>query len=262
MAVAAVVLAGCSSAPSSSGPTTPTTTSGAPGTTTSTTQAPGSEPVLGRPAGIYATAGQGFGKVRPTEVSNGGDPTGTVTGITWSSWGGTQATGSGTSEYVAPNQSTANGTEETATIVAFDRGTCAGQDMYQAVEWYFPSQGQSFNPNQFEDVCTGQPYPPETGSYTDGSSAPYFQIVLAGSPNSLSGAVHAVESTETTTLFAFSGTASIDGSLKLLSSGPNLSGQTVTGSWQSGTIVLDNCSHYLVTSSGGSGSCTFNWTGS
>ena len=260
LAVAAVALAACSSAPSSTAPTT--TTTGATGTTTTTAQTQGSEPVLGRLTGLYATAGQGFGKVRPAEVSNGGDPTGTVSGITWSSWGGNQATGTGMSDYVAPNQTTASGTEEAATIVAFDRGICGGQDMYQAVEWYFPSQGQAFNPDKFEDVCTGQYYPPETGSYTDGSAAPYFQIVLSGTPDALSGAIHAVDTTETTTVLTFSGSLSVDGSLTLKSLGPNVAGQSLTGSWQTDSLQLDNCSRYLVTSAGGSGSCSFNWTGS
>lgn len=27
--------------------------------------------------------------------------------------------------------------------------------MYQAIEWYFPQYGQRFNPDQYEDICTG-----------------------------------------------------------------------------------------------------------
>lgn len=111
-------------------------------------------PVLGQPAGTF-THGQGFGDVRPTTVFNGGDPTGLVTGITWSSWGSSTATGQGTSDYVGPGQYVATGTQETVTIVAFDLGTCDGKLMYQAVEWYFPQHGQRFNPSQYENVCTG-----------------------------------------------------------------------------------------------------------
>jgi hypothetical protein len=113
-----------------------------------------SRPVLGQLTGDFAH-GQGFGKVRPTTVFNGGDPTGLVTSITWSSWGGSTATGTGTSDYVGPNQTVAGGTQEKVTIVAFDLGTCGGKLMYRAVEWYFPQHGQSFNPSQYEDVCTG-----------------------------------------------------------------------------------------------------------
>ncbi len=48
---------------------------------------------------------------------------------------------------------------ESATIVAFDLGTCDGKLMYQAVEWYFPKNGQTFNPSQFEDICNGSYVP-------------------------------------------------------------------------------------------------------
>jgi hypothetical protein len=111
-------------------------------------------PVLGRPAGVFAR-GTGFGQVRPPEVDNGGDPTGLVTKITWSSWGGTTATGTGTGTYVAGNQPVAAGTPQRATIVAFNLGTCDGKLMYQAVEWYFPQHGQSFSSARYENVCAG-----------------------------------------------------------------------------------------------------------
>jgi hypothetical protein len=125
-----------------------------PPVTTSTTT-PGPVPTLGHRAGIFETGSQGFGQVEPPEIYNGGDPTGLVTDITWTSWGGPEAIGSGTNDYVGPNQIVAAGTEETTTVIAFDLGTCDGMFMYQAVEWYFPQHGQSFNPNQYEDICSG-----------------------------------------------------------------------------------------------------------
>jgi hypothetical protein len=112
-------------------------------------------PALGRPAGIFANNGEGFGEVRPATVFLGGDPTGLVMHITWSSWGGSTATGKGTSDWVGPNQSVATGTQEAVTIVAFDLGTCGGKLMYRAVEWYFPQHGETFDPGQYEDICTG-----------------------------------------------------------------------------------------------------------
>lgn len=112
-------------------------------------------PVLGQPAGTFDSNSQGFGEVRPATVYNGGDPTGLVMHITWSSWGGSTATGTGDSDWVGPGQSVATGTQETVTIVAFDLGTCGGKLMYQAVEWYFPQHGETFDPNQYEDICTG-----------------------------------------------------------------------------------------------------------
>ncbi len=111
-------------------------------------------PALGRPAGAFAR-GRGFGQVRPATVFNGGDPTGLVTHITWQSWGGLTAVGTGTSDYVGPNQTVAEGTQETARIVAFDLGPCGGKLMYRAVEWFFPQHGQAFSPSQYEDICNG-----------------------------------------------------------------------------------------------------------
>jgi hypothetical protein len=168
---AAAVLAGCSATPSqpaasaspaSAAASTPAAApSSAPATpaaaqTSATTS--GAVPVLGQLAGVFAQ-GQGFGQAQPAKIFNGGDPTGLVTDITWRSWGGRKAIGSGTAEYVGPNQSVATGTQKPATVVAFHRGTCDGKLMYQAVEWYFPGEGQSFDPAHYENICTGSYVP-------------------------------------------------------------------------------------------------------
>jgi hypothetical protein len=172
--IALVALTGCSSGGSTpvassstvaTTPATPAATTPVPTTPAATTPAtppsppptppPAAVPTLGQPAGDFAHGSSGFGQVKPSKIFNGGDPTGLVTDVTWSSWGGAQATGTGTSDYVGPNQSVAQGTEESATVVAFNLGTCDGKVMYQAVEWYFPQHGQAFNPNQYENICTG-----------------------------------------------------------------------------------------------------------
>jgi hypothetical protein len=165
----AAVTAGCSSSPPSaatSSPPTPIATVSvagqptvSPGTATvpasaSASASPAGVPTLGQLAGVFAH-GTGFGQVKPSEIFNGGDPTGLVTGVVWTSWGGTQATATGTSEYVAPGQSNAQGSQEQATVVAFDLGMCGGKFMYQAVEWYFPQHGQAFSPSSYENICTG-----------------------------------------------------------------------------------------------------------
>jgi hypothetical protein len=132
----------------------PTAVTPSPTPTPAAASAPAAVPTLGQLAGVFAH-GTGFGQVKPAKIFNGGDPTGLVTGVVWSSWGGARATATGTSDYVGPNQSVAQGTEETATVVAFNLGTCDGKLMYQAVEWYFPQHGQAFNANQYENICTG-----------------------------------------------------------------------------------------------------------
>ena len=145
------------SAPSASpSPSATAAPSASPSASPSPSSAP--QPVLGGVTGTFSQ-GSGFGQVKPVEIDNGGDPTGRVGSITWTSWGGGQAIGSGQSDYVGPGQDVAGGTQETVTIVGFDLGTCGGKLMYRAVEWYFPQHGDKFNPNQYEDICTGNYVP-------------------------------------------------------------------------------------------------------
>ncbi len=140
-------------------------------------------PTLGLLAGIFAQ-GKGFGKVKPSEFFNGGDPTGLVTHVVWKSWGGPEAVGTGESDYVAPSQDVAEGIEEPATIVAFKLGTCSGGFMYQAVEWYFPQHGQRFDPDRYENVCTGS----YVTSATTAPTCPTSQIRAGDGPR-LGGAL-------------------------------------------------------------------------
>lgn len=118
-----------------------------PATPSSASPAPTTTPQAGTPTlGLdWPNSGGGYGEIKPALVSNGGDPTGVVGTISWTSWGGPQATGMGMSDYVATGQTVAGGTEEQVTIVAFDLGTCGGHPAYQEVEWYFPQDGQTFN---------------------------------------------------------------------------------------------------------------------
>ncbi len=116
----------------------------------------GVQPIL---AGPYAPHQKGYGHVRPVTIYNGGDPTGLIEHIHWQSWGGTQAVGTGIAEYVSPTQSVAEGTQESARVVAFQLGRCHGRRAYDAIEWYFPAHGQRFNPRQYIDGCTGKYYP-------------------------------------------------------------------------------------------------------
>jgi hypothetical protein len=141
--VAAVLIcAGCASSSAASG------TSPAPG------NSPAAVPVLGRPAGVFAH-GAGFGQVKPAKIFNGGDPTGLLTHITWKSWGGPDAVGTGKTDYVGPGQSVATGKEEQATVEAFKLGKCHRKLMYKAVEWYFPQHGQAFSASHYENICQG-----------------------------------------------------------------------------------------------------------
>jgi hypothetical protein len=130
---------------------TPSTSAATHSTNSTTATTTNPLPTLGLTGAWFG--GAGFGQVEPGEVFLGGDPTGLVTSIRWRSWGGSEAEGTGTSTYVAANQTTADGSQQTATIVAFDVGTCAGHAAYQEVEWYFPSEGGTFDPSQAVYAC-------------------------------------------------------------------------------------------------------------
>ena len=111
------------------------------------------QPTLGR---AWAPGQDGYGTVRPARVFNGGDPTGDIWDITWSSWGGEQAIGTGTSYAIPPGAiSVAQSVKEPATIVAYNLGNCDGQLMYQAAKWYFPGSGEAFDPAGHYNICTG-----------------------------------------------------------------------------------------------------------
>jgi len=144
--------------PTIASPASPTPATGV--TTTSSPTGPASAgpsagvPTLGQPAGVFAH-GQGFGQVKPSKIFNGGDPTGLVAHVVWTSWGGARAIATGISDYVGPSQTVAGGRQEPVTVVAFNLGICDSRLMYRAVEWYFPQHKQAFDAGRYEDICTG-----------------------------------------------------------------------------------------------------------
>jgi hypothetical protein len=145
----AAATAGCASGAAS--------TATAPPTARPTTGTPVATTVLPTLGVQWGPGGQeGYGHVRPVTVFNGGDPTGLVLHITWTSWGGSTATGTGISYYDGPRQYVAQSTAQRATIVAFDLGTCGGHPAYQAVEWFFPQHGGKFSATTYINDCTGQ----------------------------------------------------------------------------------------------------------
>jgi hypothetical protein len=114
--------------------------------------APPQVPVLGK---VWAPDQEGYGTAQPATIFNGGDPTGLVINIRWQSWGGPTAVGTGTSIDDSNSPTVADAPTRQATVVAFDLGTCNGQLMYEAVDWYFPAIGQKFDPHDSLNMCTG-----------------------------------------------------------------------------------------------------------
>ncbi len=120
--------------------TSSTTTQPISSATTQVTQA-SSLPTLGLSSAYVG--GVGFGSIEPATISLGGDPTGVISAVAWSSWGDSTATGSGIAAYVAPGQATATAMKQSATVVAFNLGDCNGEMVYRDILWYFPQYGQS-----------------------------------------------------------------------------------------------------------------------
>jgi hypothetical protein len=108
-----------------------------------------SAPRLGRPWGSYQI---GYGQVRPKKIYNGGDGTGAVIDIHWTTWGGEQAIGYGRANYLSP---TTREHVAATQVVAFNLGTCDGYKAYDAIEWYFPEYGDKFQGNTYINDCTG-----------------------------------------------------------------------------------------------------------
>jgi hypothetical protein len=114
--------------------------------------APTGEPTLGV---AYLPSTRGFGEVKPANVFLGGDPTGLFSNLTWQSWDGSQAMGTGTGLLVPEGKMVVDAVSAPVVIVAFNLGQCDGHPAYQAVEWYFPDQGGKFDPNSYTNACTG-----------------------------------------------------------------------------------------------------------
>jgi hypothetical protein len=88
----------------------------------------------------------------------------------------------------------ADGVQERATVVAFDLGVCNGVASYQAIEWYFPQDGQTFDPNNYINDCTGdyigpENNPPSTPATTTppASDGQWAAPTLTITPDSLGG---------------------------------------------------------------------------
>jgi hypothetical protein len=87
---------------------------------------------------------KGFGRVRPREIFFGGDPSGLVCHISWTSWGGQFAVGTGTGLYIGPHQGVSQGHPAPAVIVLYHLATWHGRPAYTRLNWYFPQGGSTY----------------------------------------------------------------------------------------------------------------------
>jgi hypothetical protein len=97
------------------------------------------QPVLGS-AAFIPRIGVGWGTYKPSEIFNGGDPSGMISGITWTGWGQPEAYGYGKTSIFKPSGGFYPG-NVTAELRAFDLGRCTpkGPIAYRLLEVREPS---------------------------------------------------------------------------------------------------------------------------
>lgn len=118
-------------------------------------QAAGAAPnsiVLGR---VYESGLAGFATAHPATVALGWNATSQFTGLRWTAWGAPEAVGHGEALFSPPGQPQSASVMRALEIVAFNLGTCGGHVAYRAMEYFFPGEGQHFDPLNYIDICYG-----------------------------------------------------------------------------------------------------------
>lgn len=97
----------------------------------------------------------GLGEVRPQEFYLSTHHTMVVTKITWTSWGGDIARGTGIAgniDHLPPGEPLANIPAEKAYVTAW-KGQCNGRPAYATVAWNFTSFAENGNGAPVHDLC-------------------------------------------------------------------------------------------------------------
>jgi hypothetical protein len=109
----------------------------------------------------FGPSSTGWGTARPKTLFNGGDPSGDIMRITWSSWGGVTAHGHGKNAIFKPSGGY-YGKDVTIRLRATDLGTCkaSGRPAYKHLYVSEPSKpGGTFGPwriwtSYHRNLCT------------------------------------------------------------------------------------------------------------
>jgi hypothetical protein len=113
-------------------------------------------PVLGGKS-FAAPYGKGFGTAEPSEIFNGGDPSGSVTKITWTGWGNPSAIGYGLNPIFKPHGGYYRKPAR-AELRATDLGKCGNQAAYTKLEVRIPKKpggklGKWFSWSGAKTIC-------------------------------------------------------------------------------------------------------------
>jgi hypothetical protein len=129
---------------------------GALGATLAASSAAAANPVLGAKA-FAAPYGKGFGTAEPSEIFNGGDPSGSVRNIKWSGWGNPSAIGYGLNPIFKPHGGYFRKPAR-AELRATDLGMCGKQVAYRKLEIRIPKHpggklGKWFSWSGAKTIC-------------------------------------------------------------------------------------------------------------
>jgi hypothetical protein len=83
--------------------------------------------------GAFGADGKGWGTAQPSEIFNGGDPSGLVTDIDWMKWGSPSALGTGRTHTYKPHGGYF-ATPVKALLRASDLGECDGLPAYRRLD--------------------------------------------------------------------------------------------------------------------------------
>jgi hypothetical protein len=98
---------------------------------------------------VWAPAQTGYGRIKPTTVDNGGDPSGIAEHVRWKGWATPRAVGTGKG-WVPPDSGPYSAFRyKTVQVIAVNLGMCRGRLAYRTIEWRFPTsrkqRGGQFN---------------------------------------------------------------------------------------------------------------------
>ncbi len=115
--------------------TSATTTATTPATTTATTPATATAATPTPPASVYFEGAAGGAVQRPSSLQLTGDGTLFVSGVQWTSWGNSAATGTGNAEYHGCTPDCAQAPVQTAlvSIRLSSIRVCSGRQYYSSV---------------------------------------------------------------------------------------------------------------------------------
>jgi hypothetical protein len=113
-------------------------------------------PVLGSKA-FTGSIGKGFGTAEPSEIFNGGDPSGLVTKIHWTGWGNPTAIGSGLNPIFKPGGGY-YAKPAKIELRATDLGKCGSRSAYTKLEGRVPKHpggkpGKWFLWSEAKTIC-------------------------------------------------------------------------------------------------------------